>query len=49
MPKKRNTARHLTRRRTQQNQNRKEGEIRNQRNLKIQLHVSQTDWGNIQA
>ena len=47
MSKKRNTNRYLTRRRTQQRRNRKKGD-RNQRNLKIQLHVSQDDWGNIQ-
>lgn len=48
MAKNHNTARRLTRKRAQQNQNRKKRN-KNQRNLKIQLHVSQGDWGDIQA
>lgn len=48
MAKNRNTTRHLTKKRAQQNQNRKKRN-KNQRNLKIQLHVSQDDWGNIQT
>ena len=45
--KNRNTPRHHTKKRTQQSQNRKKRN-KNQRNLKIQLQVSQGDWGVIQ-
>ena len=47
MAKNRNTARYLAKKRAQQSKNRKKRN-KNQRNLKIQLHVSQVDWGDIQ-
>ena len=47
MAKNRNTARYLAKKWAQQNKNRKKRN-KNQRNLKIQLHVSQVDWGDIQ-
>ena len=46
MVKKLNTAKHLTKKRTKQNQSRKKRN-RNPRNLKIQLQVLQGDWGEI--
>ena len=47
MAKKRNTAKHLTKKRTKQNQSRKD-QNRNPRNLKIQLQVLQGNWGEIE-
>ncbi len=47
MAKKRNTARHLTKKRSKGRRT-KGNRTRSKQKLKIQLHVSQTDWGNIQ-
>ncbi len=47
MAKKRDTARHLTKKRTKKRQT-KVHRTGNKQMLKIQLHVSQADWGNIQ-
>lgn len=47
MAKKRNTARHLTKKRNKRKQT-KGKRTGNKQKLKIQLQVSQTDWGNIQ-
>ena len=48
MAKKRNTARHLTRKRTKRRQT-KVNRTGNRQMLKIQLHVLDADWGDIQA
>lgn len=47
MAKKRSTDRHLTKKRNKRKQT-KGKRPENKQKLKIQLHVSQTDWGNIQ-
>ena len=47
MGKKRNTDRHLTKKRSKRKRT-KGKQTGNKQKLKIQLHVSQTDWGDIQ-
>ena len=47
MAKKRNTARHLTKKRSKRRRN-QVNRTDGKQKLKIQLQVSQTDWGDIQ-